>query len=48
MIHTVLCVREAGMIKVYNRYNNVGTVELCNSVEEVAGKYRPIAIYKIS
>lgn len=48
MIHTVLCVREAGMIKVYNRYNNVGTVELCSSVEEVAGKYRPIAVYKLS
>ena len=47
-IHTVFCVREGNAIKVYNRYNNVCTVELCHSVEEVAGKRRPIAIYKIS
>lgn len=47
-IHTVLCVREGGSIKVYNRYNNVCTAELCGSVEEVAGRRRPIAIYRIS
>lgn len=46
-IHTVFCVRTAGGIKVYNRYNNVGHMYLCADVEEVAGKRRPIAIYKI-
>ena len=48
MIHTVFCVREAGVIKVYNRYNNVCTTEICRSVEELAKKRCIIAIYKIS
>ena len=47
-IHTVLCVKEEKGIRVYNRYNNVGTAAVCGSFEEVAGKRRPIAIYKIS
>jgi hypothetical protein len=46
-IHTVFCVKTAGGIKVYNRYNNVDTTYLCANVEEIAGKRPPIAIYKI-
>ena len=48
MIHTVFCVREAGVIKVYNRYNNVCTTEICRNVEELAKKRCIIAIYKLS
>ena len=47
-IHTVFCVREGGSIKVYNRYNSSSSAQLCRDFEEVVGKRRPIAIYKIS
>jgi hypothetical protein len=46
-IHTVFCVRTHSGIKVYNRYNNVPNMYICRDVEEIAGKRRPIAVYKI-
>lgn len=46
-IHTVFCIRTSNGIKVFNRYNNVGNMYLCANVEEIAGKRRPIAIYKV-
>jgi hypothetical protein len=46
-IHTVFCVRTDHGIAVYNRYNNCPTVRFCNTVEEIAGKRRPIAVYNL-
>ena len=46
-IHTVFCVRTAHGIAVYNRYNSCTHEELCKDIEDVAGKRRPIAIYKV-
>lgn len=46
-IHTVFCVREDKGIRVYNRYNGCTYAQLCATVEEIAGKRRPIAVYKI-
>ena len=46
-IHTVFCVRTHGGIKVYNRYNNCPTMQLCRTMEDVIGKKRPIAVYRI-
>lgn len=47
-IHTVFCVRQGSSIKVYNRYNSSSAAQMCRSFEEVVGKRRPIAMYKIS
>lgn len=47
-IHTVFCVREGNGIRVYNRYNGCSQSQMCKDFAEVAGKRRPIAIYKIS
>lgn len=47
-IHTVFCVREGSCIRVYNRYNTVETAQLCRSTEEITGRHRPIAVYKIN
>lgn len=46
-IHTVFCVKQWNGILVYNRYNSCTHEELCKDIEEVAGKRRPIAIYKV-
>ena len=46
-IHTVFCVKQWNGIVVYNRYNSCTHEELCRDIEEVAGKRRPIAIYKV-
>ena len=46
-IHTVFCVREAGGIRVYNMYNSCTVSRLCPTLEDLAGKRRPIAVYKI-
>ena len=46
-IHTVFCVRSDKGITVYNRYNNRDRSYLCGSIEEFAGKYRPVAVYRI-
>jgi hypothetical protein len=46
-IHTVFCVRTEKGISVYNRYNNCPNVMLCKTVEDIAGKRRPIAVYII-
>jgi hypothetical protein len=47
-VHTVFCVREDNRIRVYNRYNSSSAAQMCGSFEEVVGKRRPIAMYKIS
>ena len=47
-IHTVFCVRCREGIMVYNRYNTCIHEEFCGTIEEIVGKRRPIAIYKIS
>ncbi|HNZ97995.1 hypothetical protein [Ruminococcus sp.] len=46
-IHTVFCIRQDNGILVYNSYNTCIREELCRDLEEVAGKRRPIAVYKI-
>ena len=47
-IHTVFCVRCREGIMVYNRYNTCIHEEFCGTIDEIVGKRRPIAIYKIS
>lgn len=46
-IHTVFCVRSENGIKVYNMYNSCPDAKLCKTVEEIAGKRKPIAVYAI-
>lgn len=46
-IHTVFCIKQWNGILVYNRYNSCTHEELCKDIEDVAGKRRPIAIYKV-
>ncbi|MBR1738945.1 MAG: hypothetical protein IJ737_01520 [Ruminococcus sp.] len=47
-VHTVFCIRKPHGILVYNRYNSCGTVQLCRSMEELAGKYPLIAAYAVT
>lgn len=44
-VHTVFCIRTDKEIEVYNRYNSSHGVSLCNTLEEVAGKRKTIAVY---
>ena len=48
-IHTVFCIRDhSGGIRVFNRYNSCTYAPVCRTLEEVIGKRRPIAVYKIT
>ena len=44
-IHTVFCVRTDKGIAVYNNYNNCPDVRFYRSIEDFAGKRKPVAIY---
>jgi len=46
-IHTVFCVRTPDGIKVYNRYNNFSSMSVCKSMQDVAGRHRPLAVYRL-
>lgn len=46
-IHTVFCVREAGRIRVYNRYNGCTCERFYDSPEKVFENCRIIAIYEL-
>lgn len=46
-LHTVFCVREEKGIRVYNIYNDCSESRLYSSVEDFAGKRRPVAVYQV-
>lgn len=46
-IHTVFCVRTAGGIKVYNRYNNFPSEKIYASYSDIFGGRKPLIIYKL-
>lgn len=47
-IHSVFCVRKKNGVVVYNQYNNCQRELLYKTDEEVIGRLRPIAVYRIT